>query len=167
TTWTIKEPSNPVEAKASSLASVSCTSSTACVAVGRYIAKTSGEGTLAEPWNGTAWTLKEPLNPTEAKGSSLTGVSCTSSTVCVAVGRYINKSSVEVTLAETWNGTAWTLKEPLNPAGAKSSALLGVSCTSSTACTAVGHYVNSSSVEMTLAESWSGTAGALPEKSEP
>jgi hypothetical protein len=40
-----------------------------------------------------------------------------------------------------------------NPEGAIESALYGVSCSSATACTAVGSYDNSSNAQVTLAES--------------
>jgi hypothetical protein len=53
-------------------------------------------------------------------------------------------------------GQTWSIPSTPNPTGAKSSGLAGVSCTSSEACTAVGHYVNSSSVEVPLAERLSG-----------
>ncbi len=167
TAWSLKEPLNPTGAQSASLSGVSCASSTFCMATGRYVNSSGVEVTLGESWNGTAWSLKEPLNPTGAKGSSLIGVSCVSSTSCIATGRYVNSSGVEVALGESWNGTAWSLKEPILPTGAKSSILIGVSCTSTTACTAVGDYLNSSGVEVTLAESWNGTTWAIQETPNP
>ncbi|MFZ2112782.1 MAG: hypothetical protein WAU77_03510 [Solirubrobacteraceae bacterium] len=167
TTWTLKEPIVPTGAKSSKLVSVSCITTTSCIAVGAYVNSSGTQVTLGESWNGTAWTLKEPLNPTGATSGSLSGVSCASSTSCIATGRYVNSSGVEVTLAESWSGTAWTLKEPLNPTGAKSSILIGVSCTSSTSCVGVGDYVNSGGVEVTLAESWNGTAWTIQETPNP
>jgi hypothetical protein len=62
-----------------------------------------------------------------------------------------------MTLAERWNGTAWAIQTTANPVGARESMLNGISCTSSNECTAVGHYINSSGVKMTLAERWNGT----------
>jgi hypothetical protein len=167
TAWSLKEPLNPTGAQSASLSDVSCVSSTSCIATGRYVNSGSTEVTLAESWNGTAWSLKEPVNPTGAKGSSLIDVSCTSSTACVAVGRYVNSSGTEVALAESWNGTAWSLKEPVIPTGATLSILIGVSCTSSTSCIAVGDYFNSGGTEVTLAESWNGTAWTIQETPNP
>ena len=165
--WTLQEALNPTGAKSSSLSGVSCASSTSCVAVGRYVNGSSVEVTLAEVWNGTAWSLKEPLNPTGAKGSSLSGISCKTSEACMAVGRYVSSSGTEVALAEHWNGKEWSLKEPVNPTGAKSASLSGVSCATTEACIAVGHYVNSAGTEVTLGESWSGTAWSLKEPANP
>ncbi len=166
-TWKAQEPKIPTGAKSSSLGGVSCTSSEACIAVGHYVNSSSVEVPLAEKWNGTEWTIKEPKTPTGAKTSNLSGVSCTSSEACVAVGHYVNSSSVEVPLAEKWSGTEWTIKEPKTPTGAKSSSLGGASCTSSEACIAVGHYVNSSSVEVPLAEKWTGSEWAIEEPKTP
>ncbi|MEA2314573.1 MAG: hypothetical protein QOI03_1265, partial [Solirubrobacteraceae bacterium] len=40
------------------------------------------------------------------------------------------------------------------------SVLSGVSCTTASACTAVGYYVNSAGTRLTLAERWNGTSWA-------
>ena len=42
------------------------------------------------------------------------------------------------------------------PPGSTESVLLGVSCTTAVACTAVGYYVRSGSGYLTLAEAWNG-----------
>ena len=166
-TWVAQEPKMPAGAKSSGLSGVSCSSSEACIAVGHYVNSSSVEVPLAEKWAGTEWTIKEPKVPAGAKSSGLSGVSCSSSEACIAVGHYVNSSSVEVPLAEKWAGTEWTIKEPKVPAGAKSSGLSGVSCSSSEACIAVGHYVNSSSVEVPLAEKWAGSEWTIEEPKTP
>jgi hypothetical protein len=150
--WTAQEPPIPAAAKQGYLKSVSCTSSTACIAVGEFENSSEKWVPLAEKWNGSAWTAQEPSIPTGAKRSSLYGVSCTSSTACIAVGEFENSSEQVVPLAEWWNGTKWTAQEPPNPTGAKEAFLKGVSCTSSTECTAAGAFENSSSVRVPLAE---------------
>jgi streptogramin lyase len=152
----VQSTPNPAEAKASSLRGVSCTSSKACTAVGSYTNSAGTEVTFAESWNGTEWSLQSPLNPAGAKATSLYGVSCTSSSACAAVGHYTNSSATTVTLAESWNGTAWSIQSTPNPSGATASSLKGVSCASSTACTAVGSYSNGAKVE-TLVESGNGS----------
>ena len=57
-------------------------------------------------------------------------------------------------MAERWNGTAWAMQSIPNPNG--SGQLNGVSCTSASACTAVGYYGG----YVTLAERWNGTVRA-------
>jgi len=165
--WSVQTTPNPTEAKSSSLSGVSCASSEMCTAVGHYVNSSSVEVLLAERWNGKEWAIGESKIPTGAKSSSLSGVSCASGEACTAVGHYVNSSSVEVPLAERWNGTTWSIQETLTPTGAKSSSLSGVSCASGEACTAVGHYVNSSSVEVPLAERWNGKTWSIGETKVP
>jgi hypothetical protein len=118
-----------------SLSEVSCISTNDCIAVGMaawgsYRAPNSGP--VAERWDGTSWSIQTTPSPT---ASGLSGVSCTSTTACTAVGftDYNN-----ATLAEAWNGTSWSIQTTPNPAGATSVGLNAVSCTSATTCTAVG-----------------------------
>lgn len=86
--------------------------------------------------------------------SFLTGVSCPSATVRIAVGSSFRPASTQ-TLAERWTGTSWTIQATPNPAAATSSALTGASCPSDTACTAVGNYANSGGPGLPLAERYS------------
>jgi hypothetical protein len=154
TGWSLQEPPNPSGAKESFLTGgASCTSSTACIAVGRLYNNSGEMAPLAENWNGTAWSAQEPPRPTGGEYEELSGVSCASSTACMAAGRFYNSAKHYVPLAEKWNGTAWVIQEPPLPTGAKNGVLNGVSCTSSTACTAAGSVAN---VPMT--EIWNGTA---------
>jgi hypothetical protein len=159
-TWSVQPTPNPAGTPTSDLFSVSCTSPTACTAVGYYstnIYHSSG-GTLAERWNGVSWTIQATPNPAHATTSYLSGVSCTSPTACTAVGYYstnIDHSSGG-TLAERWNGVSWTIQATPNPAHATTSYLSGVSCTSPTACVAVGFFTESSGQYVTLVERWNG-----------
>ena len=91
-----------------------------------------------------------------ANGSYLSSISCTSATDCVAVGYYNNSSGGATTLAEQWNGTAWTIMNTPNPAGSVGSYLSGVSCATGAACTAVGYYQKTSNIDVTLTEGYSG-----------
>jgi hypothetical protein len=161
TNWTIQPTPNPAGATGSQLYSVSCTSITACTAVGYFMNSVGTHLTLAERWNGTSWSLQTTPNPTGAMSSDLLGIRCTSTTACSAVGNYYNRSGTQLTLAERWNGTTWAVRTTPNPTGASSSALLDVSCTSATACTAVGNYNNRSGTRLTLAERWNGTGWAI------
>ena len=94
---------------------------------------------------GAGWSVVPSPNPQVPQGS-LSGVSCTSASACTAVGDYTNTTGTRVTLAERWNGTSWTIQSTPNPTGAKGSSLSGVSCTSASACTAVGYDVDSAAL---------------------
>jgi hypothetical protein len=167
TTWSVQEPPIPTGATESILSGVSCTSSTACIAVGHFESSSGKRVPLAESWNGTVWSIQEPPSPTGAKQSYLGGVSCTSSTACTAVGHFESSSGKRVPLAESWNGTVWSVQEPPNPTGAIESMLSGVSCMSSTACIAVGEFENSLGRHVALAESWNGTVWSVQEPPNP
>lgn len=137
-----------------SLASVSCTSASACTAVG-----TSGAfgsfTPFAASWNGTAWTVHPAPAAAGATSSGLSAVSCLPGGACVAVGFAILSSGdsdfVENALAEHWDGTAW--KVQLTPALLDDIALDAVSCTSATACTAVGD----SDASLSVTARWNGS----------
>jgi len=89
-----------------------------------------------------SWAIQTTPNGPGATTSVLSGVSCTSSSACVAVGYYVNGSSDDVVFAEAFTTTGWTILSPVIPTGASSSELSGVSCLSATSCTAVGSYNN-------------------------
>jgi Subtilase family len=155
--WAIQSSPKITGALESALFRVSCSSTVACTSVGEYENSASVYVTLAERWNGTEWAIQTTPNPAGAEESYLQGVACTSSTACAAIGGYVNSEAKLGSLAEVWNGTEWKIQTVPNPTGAKSSVLHVVSCTLSTACTAVGRYDNSGGVFDTLAERWNGT----------
>jgi hypothetical protein len=155
--WKIQRTPNPAGSVGNNLEGVSCTSATACLAVGFfYDDNPEGIFTLAERWNGTTWTVHAGPGLT-----SLNGVSCTSATACTAVGDILATSGNDVTRAERWNGRSWRVQATPNPSGAGHSQFNGVSCTSATACTAVGYYYNGSAIWFPLAEQWNGKSWAI------
>ncbi len=165
-TWTIvPSPSPRLPGGGAQLNSVSCTSSTSCMAVGETQTFHEPGGyliphPLAESWNGTKWSIAATPKLANS-GASLNGVSCTSTSNCMAVGNEgFPKNPTLFTLAEQWNGTAWkfvSTPPPLTPGG---TALSAVSCSSPGSCMAVGYfgYNNGTGTSLTLAESWNGTA---------
>jgi len=114
--------------------------------------------TLIESWNGTRWTVVHSPNPTPSSDTFLSGVSCPAVNACTAVGFYYFSARVIKTLAESWNGTRWSIvPSPNGPhPGNEGNALQGVSCLSARACTAVG-----STGHKTLIESWNGTMWSI------
>ena len=82
--------SEQFDLRCNSLNNLSCPSSTFCVGVGSYDGfyqphDRDMDGTLAEEWNGSSWSMFETPNPAmpgfnEGYESSFSGVSCTSST---------------------------------------------------------------------------------------
>ena len=136
------------------LASVSCVSTTFCVAVGSHSTGASGEATIIERWNGTAWTLMaSPVPP--GPDNELLGVACPSVTMCVAVGRGLQVPAR--TLVEVWHGGAWTIAHTPN-LSIDDNFLQGVSCPTTTMCMAVGFsYIGAVAHSLVLA--WHGGGG--------
>ena len=137
------------------LNAVSCSSATSCTAVGYYYdASTSTPKTLIESWDGANWSIVANT-PNQSTGNNvLNAVSCSSATSCTAVGNYYDASaSTPKTLIESWNGGSWSIVPSPSP-GSSNNDLSGVSCTSSSNCTAVGYFTNSTN--NTLVESWNG-----------
>ena len=165
--WAVQPTPNPSgSSRITGLNAVSCSSTSACTAVGSVEVDNSGTYlTLAERWNGSAWAVQSTPNPSAAQSSVLTGVSCASATACTAVGYYINSAGRWVSLAERWNGSAWTTQSTPNLSGAQATALSAVSCPSTTLCTAVGDYHNSAGVQVTLA--WDGSGWVSESTSNP
>lgn len=156
--WAIQ--STPV-ASQGSLNAVSCSSPTACTAVGAYESSAHVQVTLAERWNGTHWTIEPTQNPAGATDSILSAVSCPTASMCSAVGNSISASNAAASVAEHWNGTSWSIVRSPGPTGAVADFLSGVSCQSSGSCTAVGWYDMSSGPSRTLAEGGSGTSWSV------
>ena len=159
--WTKHTTPDPSGATYSQLSGVSCLSATACTAVGFYTSRAKVSGTLAEVWNGTNWAIAASPNPNGSTYNQLSGVSCATVAFCIAVGYDTNGGSVPVTLAEVWNGAAWSIMSTPNPTGSLSSYLSGVSCPTTSSCTAVGSDVNSIPLQATQASVWDGTRWTL------
>jgi hypothetical protein len=132
---------------------VSCPTVTTCVAVGYQNAGPGTEpaGTLAEAWNGNDSRIQPTPNPAGFDSGEFNDVSCTSATFCMAVGFAFSSPDTYRTLAETWNGAAWSIQA--TPTPGTGGHLDGVSCTSPTNCIAGGL-----SGLGQLAEQWNGSA---------
>jgi len=137
---------------------VSCDSSVFCMAVG--VTSSSGANqTLVENWDGSTWSVVPSPNQGTNSANSLAGVSCISTTNCVAVGEASN-GSVDQTLVEEWDGTTWSIVTSPNTSPTLSNDLAAVSCVSPSACTAVGHSSNGS-VDQSLIEQWNGATWSI------
>ncbi len=157
--WSVQAIPKPAGARDSVLASVSCTSATACIAVGNYETSSAFVG-LAVRWNGAQWSIQATANPT---GAIFSGVSCTSVTACTAVGE---RNSFTSTLAERWNGQRWSSQPTPSPNPTGDNNLVGVSCVSTSACTAVGS-TGDHGTDGTLAERWNGLSWSVQDTPNP
>jgi len=141
------------QADSGTLVSVACTTSTSCMAVGSTNASTPGA--FAESWDGTGW--QSVPTPAGAGSQKLLAVACPAAGTCEAVGYGTNGgSSPQAPIVDGWDGATWS--QQLTPSFRTASRLSGVSCGSTTLCTAVGYQSNGAA---TLAEQWNGSAWAL------
>ena len=135
TAWRLASPTAGVSNNlVASLQGVSCTSSTFCLGVGDAYATYPAQGGLVYVasvvmWNGSNWSVAPGGGPNQ----SLFGVSCVSSTSCVAVGSgnfYLSSSVIA-----DWNGTSWSEVTP--PSQGSTYSLSNISCQGAN-CVAVG-----------------------------
>jgi hypothetical protein len=135
---------------------VSCSSSSACTAVGWFVTpanadRPDGPKLLAERWNGHRWSAQSTPNPPDASSLELTGVSCSSESACTAYGAYENAAGPQ-NLIERWNGHIWSLAPSPADIG-----LQAVSCVRRSGCEAVGFHPLINSDTTVLAEHWTGS----------
>ena len=118
---------------------VSCTGRKQCTATGLASTR-NGQNykPLAERWNGTTWAKQTTPIPNSGGllGGTLTaGVSCTSSSACMAAGYAYSAKTFQL-LGEGWNGRSWGIQPDSTPA------VVGhpfrISCTWAKDCSAVG-----------------------------
>ncbi len=131
------------------LFSVSCVSSTFCMAVGNAGQNVSypdpsqlSAGNISEVWNGTSWSAISMETPPNVAFAIMNSVSCVTDTFCMAVGEYNVGTDYNYILAnqsEIWNGESWSMLQP-PPGNAANYPLTSVWCTSSTFCMASGGY---------------------------
>ena len=166
--WSISPSADP-STTTNLLTSVYCTVSTSCVAVGSD-EMGSGElersDTLVESLTENTWSVI-PTQDT-GKGDTLSGVSCTTSARCTAVGYAFNgDTGGSFTVVETWDGTKWSIIPSPSP-GSFDSRLYSVSCPRESRCIAVGYADKGREiVPKALIESWNGTAWSVIHSPKP
>ena len=119
------------------LYSVSCSTTSDCMAVGAYITEGRLPQALVEQSDseGRSWAPASSDNPGSG-GDILDGVSCTTPISCVAVG-FDDNGSTDGTLDENWDGSQWFATASPSP-GAVSNFLTSVWCGNPASCVGVG-----------------------------
>jgi hypothetical protein len=139
---------------------VSCASERSCVAVG-----VAGGLAVAERWNGARWSVQRLSSPPGVQSSVLRGVSCESPMGCMAVGSFTTRQG-GFPLLERWNGFRWSIQPGVKlfvDVGGEGGEMQAVSCTSDSACIAVGSLNASETrcLEGWVAERWNGIRWTL------
>jgi hypothetical protein len=129
------------------LNAITCRNATDCTAVGID----NNTFPVAIHRSANTWSV-QPIQHTKTL-AGLWGVSCASSSSCIATGVYdLTDSDLQGPVAERWNGQHWTLINPPPPDAGGPGELTTVSCVAHTQCWAVGGF---GSREMEL---WNGSA---------
>lgn len=151
--------------EAAELDSVSCVSTTHCVAVG-WAGRTNGRVTLVEVFNGSKWHVVATPNPAGYAYASLADVDCVSASHCVAVGEAFNNTATPRYhgIVEVFNGTKWRVAKSPWVAG---SALTSVSCVSTSHCVAVGGTQHGTLIETFNGTKWRVTSHPASTGSDP
>ncbi len=157
TSWSVEPSSNPPGATSSYLSAVSCPSASFCMAVGYQY----------HPYEQNAG---RDLERHQLVGGAVVerGDQQLPELGVVQLVQLVHRGGLPVyeqNLAETWNGTSWSVEPSSNPPGATSSYLNSVSCSSPSSCTAVGYQYHP--YEQNLAETWNGTSWSVEPSSNP
>jgi hypothetical protein len=149
------------------LDAVSCRSASHCTAVGEF-QHGAETWTLVESWDGTRWSVVPSPNAVPTNNNFLDGVSCSSANRCMAVGAYQRVyAGPALLLAESWNGTKWSIVATPKAHPKYSSLFDGVSCTSPANCVAAGFWANDSGSSDTLVATWDGSTWSLANSPNP
>jgi hypothetical protein len=111
---------------------------------------------------GTTWT-NVPVPDINGVAPTLLSVSCIAADDCVTVGQVAPAGGNDEPMAESWNGTAWTVMSVAVPPRTVGGGLASVSCTAADDCMAVG-YDNSTDTKhtlQTLTELWNGSTWTI------
>jgi hypothetical protein len=168
--WAIQRTPN-ADHRGGGLTGVSCGSARACIAVGTFDHPgRHGEiaSAVVDRWSGNGWSSQTIQRPNGAADTSLSGVSCVSSTDCDAVGSVAFGRGCQVgqsrctllALVEHWNGSKWTVQRVPTLANTRDVLLTGVSCVTGDVCTAVGNLTNFAG-DQVFAERWNGVNGSV------
>ena len=126
--------------------SVSCTSSTSCVAGGGYRDGSGNYQAFVSVYNGSAWADHELAGSLNVGNAYLSSVSCTSSTSCVAGGQYQDSSGNNQAFVSVYNGSAWADQEVAGSLNVGTfGSVASISCASSGFCVAGGTYSDAES----------------------
>jgi hypothetical protein len=183
-TWTAKKAPLPTGVTAGStaqLTAVACHGAGSCAAIGTYTdtnAPVDGQQPLLEAFASGKWSATKAHLPPDAvrtQNAQMSAVTCPATGACSAVGEYDNPE--QVGLVETLSNGHWDAVVAQLPGNASTTfsqaVMLGsVACKSTTQCSTVGQYRDTSSGKDGLIETLpvgatSGSEAAVPMDGNP
>jgi len=155
--WHVVTSPNPLPDQ-NYLGAVSATSSTNAWAFGN--ATGSVTSTLVENWNGSAWAISPTVNPSGLFDSFNGGVAISGRDVWAVGTTYDSSTGLFQTLAEHWNGTAWSVVPTPNVSGVNNQ-LYAVAADGKNDVWAVGIHRVAPGIRANLIEHWNGSAWSM------
>jgi hypothetical protein len=162
--WSVIPSADAGTPKNGQLMSVDATSATDVWAVGTYTDSKGNLQALIERWQGSAWSKVKAPGAGSPRNGSLGGIDARTASDAWAVGSYVNKQGIVLTLALRWDGQAWSrvpTPNPTPPGAPKNGGLGAVYALSATNAWAVGSYLDASALSQPLVEHWNGTAWSI------
>ena len=133
--WSVQPTPDANPADFNVLMSVSCISSTWCLAAG-YHQNDPGNQPMSLLWDGSTWSLLSTPWPLSGATNLFHSVSCSSEIFCVGVGTAFG-GAWNTPFALLWNGTSWVVEDlPIDDD--RDQILNAVSCPTNDQCVAVG-----------------------------
>jgi len=152
--WRVTQAGDPAGVTAGTLYSVSCARADNCVAVGMWQGRTRNM-TLLERWNGHSWRLLTA--PRVRRSAALTGVDCTRTGWCMAVGEIASPGRPgEVAMAEEFTNGSWHRVSTPVLAGSSLTVFNDTWCANRLSCLAVGQSQGTSNTS--IAAQWTGSS---------
>jgi hypothetical protein len=124
-------------------------------AVGEYLNGSYQDRALIESWNGSQWSIADNPQP-GSKRDMLFGASAASPSDVWVVGDQEGQNGKFETLAEHWDGSAWTVIPTPDP-GSSGNHLYAVDAVSPDDVWAAGMQLSGDSPDQGLVEHWDGT----------
>ena len=150
------------------LRSIACPGPSRCLAAGLLSTNDGGDGTatLAEAWSGAAWKLLDTPSPEVLSGdmSALQAIACPAVATCFAAGSYARGNvfnTMDQTLVEAWNGSAWSQVPAAALGAGRQSALSAIACPGATLCLAAGWSADAAQSRRGLVETWNGRSWSV------
>jgi sugar lactone lactonase YvrE len=119
------------------MSGIDCTSDTSCILVGSNY-ESEGGVAMAARWDGSTWIPQSVPKLAGTYWAGLGGVSCPTSTECIAVGMKQDNTGVYSVYSARYSNGSWTNLETPVPTGATQSQFNRVYCRSMSFCVAVG-----------------------------
>jgi hypothetical protein len=128
-------------------------------AVGTYLDAQYDNRALVEVWNGSQWTIANVPQP-GALRDQLFGAAASSPSDVWSVGDQEGSDGVFHTLAEHWDGNAWSVVPTPDP-GSNGDLFYGVTTEGPNDAWAVGQQLGSAGPDQVLVEHWDGSSWSV------